>query len=263
MSDENDKADERLAADAEAYIAAMDRLRHADRLATLNKLASHIAHELGTPLNVIEAYATMMASGEITGAAVAKNARIIAEQAGRMTKIIKDIVTFARRHPSEALPVDLLALTRTAVALSDVAGRARKVTLELDGSSQSVEVTGDSGKLLQVIMNLILNGVQAAPEGGTVRVATGVKSHPPADDPEGPPVEHAAIEVSDQGSGIPKESLGKVFKPFFTTKKADEGAGLGLAVAQQIAKDHGGLIEVQSEVGKGSCFTVYLPRGAR
>lgn len=263
MSDENDKADEQLSAEAQEYITALARLRHADRLATLNKLASHIAHELGTPLNVIEARALMMASGEVTGAAVANNARIIAEQAARMTKIIRDIVTFARRQSSTSTPVDLLSLVKTALGLSAIAGQSRKVALALDGSSQSVEVTGDSSKLLQVIMNLILNGVQAAPEGGTVRVATGVRNRPPADYPEGPPVEYAAIEVRDQGAGIPKESLDKVFKPFFTTKKADEGAGLGLAVAQQIAKDHGGLIEVESEVGKGSCFTVYLPRGAR
>jgi two-component system, NtrC family, sensor kinase len=251
------------AADLEELLVTMDRLRHSERIATLRRLASHIAHELGTPLNVIEARALMMSSGEFEGDAMLKNARIIAEQAGRMTKIIRDVIDFADRHGTKRDAVDLLELTTKAVALTNVASARRGVSTEVDASSVPVEVQGDPGKLLQVAMNLLLNGVQVTEEGGTVSIATRSVWRKPHEDPGGPEAEFGVIEVRDHGRGIPNELHSQIFKPFFTTKEAGEGAGLGLSVAQGIVRDHGGWIDVESEVGKGSRFTVYLPRGVR
>jgi signal transduction histidine kinase len=137
------------------------------------------------------------------------------------------------------------------------------VKVALDPASEPVHVQGDPGKLLQVMLNIILNGVQATAEGGTVHLATRPAQRSSVFDPKGPPVDHASIEIRDAGSGIPKELFERIFKPFFTTRAAGEGAGLGLAIANGIVKDYGGWIDVESEVGKGSRFTVYLPRGAR
>jgi len=246
-----------------ARLAAMDRLRHTDRLATIGRLASHIAHELGTPLNVIEAYALMTASGEVTGEAVQKNAKIIATQAGRMTKIIQDMLKSTRKYPANKASFDLLEIARTAVSLTAVSSEQLGVRLAIDPESQPTPMVGDADKLLQVAMNLLLNGVQATPEGGTVTLAVRAKHRPSPEEPEAPPEELATLEVRDQGAGITKDCLADIFKPFFTTRGTGGGIGLGLSVAQGIIKEHGGWIEVESNVGQGSCFTVYLPLGAR
>jgi signal transduction histidine kinase len=242
-------------------LALMDRLRHEERLAMVGKLASHMAHELGTPLNVIEARALMMASGELTGAAAQKNAQIIAEQAARMTKIIRDILGVTRRPPLESSAFDLLNIAKSAVAMSQAEASRRGVIVELDPSSESAIVSGSDGRLLGVVMSLVSNGVQASPQGGTVTVATRTRRRPSADDPDGPATDLSTIEVRDHGRGIEPGAVAQIFKPFSGAKGGAEGIGLSLSVAQGIAREHGGFIEVESEVGKGSSFTVYLPRG--
>lgn len=261
---------ERLASEASgasqpshaALLRAMDQARYDERLATARSVASHMAHDLGTPLNVIQMRATMIASGEFTGADVVTSAKKIAEQAERMTAMLNEVLAIVRRNREPAL-VNLLEVGRTAVDIANVAAGLRKVSVVLDPTSEPVHVQGDSGKLLQVMLNLILNGVQATAEGGTVLLATRPAQRSSAFDPSGPPVEHASIEVKDSGAGVPKDLFARIFKPFFTTRGAGEGAGLGLAIANGIVKDYGGWIDVESEVGKGSRFTVYLPRGAR
>jgi two-component system, NtrC family, sensor kinase len=250
------------AARLQDLLVVMDGLRSAERFALLRRLTSHIAHELGTPLNVIQMRAQMMESGEFEGPLLKKNANIIAERAAHMTKILRDVLEFARSHVVEPELVELRELAKTAAALQAVTAERRGVRVELDPSSEPAEVAGDPAKFLQVMMNLLLNGVQATREGGTVHIATRLvrRSHLEFGGPE---AEFGVIEVRDTGPGIPKELTEQIFKPFFTTRDPGEGAGLGLCLVQGIAKDHGGWIDVESEIGKGSRFTVYLPRGAR
>ncbi|WP_437525247.1 ATP-binding protein [Sorangium sp. So ce726] len=252
------EARERAARETTARIAMLEQLRHADRLTTVGKLASGIAHELGTPLNVVGGRAKMIARG-LPQEEAAESARIIAEQADRMTKIIRQLLDFARRRVAQKAPADLAHIARQTLALLEPLARKRSVTLRLDeasGGATHAEV--DSGQMQQVLTNLIMNGMQSMKRGGelTVRVER-ARARPPADH-GGAEGEHVAVRVTDGGEGVAPENIPRIFEPFFTTKDVGEGTGLGLSVSYGIVREHGGWIGVESELGKGSTFTVYL-----
>ncbi|HEX7477200.1 MAG TPA: ATP-binding protein [Polyangiales bacterium] len=246
---------------SEAHVAALDQLRHSDRVATLGRLASSVAHELGNPLNVIELRAQLIASGDVTTLAAAQqSAAVIVEQTHRMTRIIDEVLSFARVHPAKLARVDLVGVVRTAISLCQHTAKKRKTRILPELPEGANELDGDADKLLQVIVNLVMNGVQAMPDGGTLRVKLCSERRGPAHDPAGTPRDYACIEVIDEGVGIPEQLLPKVFAPFFSTKSETGGTGLGLSVAQGIAQEHDGWIGVTSELGHGSSFKVYLPK---
>ncbi|WP_437568532.1 sensor histidine kinase [Sorangium sp. So ce542] len=254
------EARERAARETTARIAALEQLRHADRLTTVGKLASGIAHELGTPLNVVGGRAKMIARG-LSPEEAADSARIIAEQADRMTKIIRQLLDFARRRVAQKAPADLAQIARQTLALLEPLARKRSVTLRLDEADLAppgARAEVDTGQMQQVLTNLVMNGMQSMKRGGelTVRVER-ARARPPADH-GGAEGEHVAIRVIDHGDGIAPENIPRVFEPFFTTKDVGEGTGLGLSVSYGIVREHGGWLDVESELGKGSTFTVYL-----
>lgn len=246
-----------------ARLTELEPLREAGKLATARKVMSYIAHELGTPLNVIQARAQMVASGEFTGEAALKSARSIAEQAARMTTILRQSLKHIEESipPKRAAPADLLDIAKAAVALGSASAAARGVRVALDPASRSVRVVIDAPALLEAVMNLLLNGVQATSQGGTVTLAVHKKVRPREDIPNETPFEVAALEIRDEGVGIPQSEISEIWRPFFTTKGALGCVGLGLSIAQKIVKEHGGWIGVESFDGRGSSFTVYLPRG--
>jgi len=252
----------RAARETAARIAALEQLRHADRLNTVGKLASGIAHELGTPLNVVGGRAKMIARG-MPHEEVVENARIIAEQVDRMAKIIRQLLDFARRRGVQKAPADLTQIARQTLLFLEPLARKRGVTLRLDDEAglSSARAEVDAGQLQQVLTNLVMNGIQAMKKGGelTVRVDR-VLARPPVDH-GGPEGEHLAIRVIDRGEGISPENMPRLFEPFFTTKDIGEGTGLGLSVSYGIVREHGGWIDVESELDKGSTFTVYLAPG--
>ncbi|MGK3985682.1 ATP-binding protein [Sorangium sp. So ce136] len=258
MCDNLAEARERAARETAARIAALEQLRHADRLGTVGKLASGLAHELGTPLNVVGGRAKMIARG-LPPEEAEESARIIAEQADRMTKIIRQLLDFARRRVAHKAPADLAHIARQTLVLLEPLARKRGVTLRLDeagGAPPRAEV--DAGQMQQVLTNLVINGMQSMKRGGelTVRVER-VRARPPADH-GGAEGEHLAIRVIDRGEGIEPGNVSRIFEPFFTTKDVGEGTGLGLSVSYGIVREHGGWIDVESQVGEGSTFTVYL-----
>src|SRR5262245_38234710 len=248
----------KLASATEARIAALDQLRHADRLKTVGQLASGVAHELGTPLNVVSGRAKMIVQGMVAGDGAADSARIIAEQAARITGIIRQLLDFSRRREPSLGPGDLRPIAARTVELLGALARKAGVTLVVEGSEQALMAQVDPGQLQQVITNLVVNGLQAMPEGGrlTVRLERCRATPPP--EVESTAEEYAAVTVEDQGAGIAPEHLPRVFEPFFTTKDVGEGTGLGLSVAYGIVHEHGGWIDVQSLPGRGSRFTVFL-----
>jgi two-component system, NtrC family, sensor kinase len=250
---------------AEAHIGALEQLRHSDRLSTLGRLASSVAHELGNPLNVIEMRAQLIQSGDAgTLGEAQQNAELIRVQTRRMTRILQDILSFARRQPARIAPCDLTAMLRSAVALCENTAKKRNIVLQCELPAESIEIDADEQKLVQVVVNLVLNAIQATSQsGGVVSVALHDHSCTPHNDSEAALQRYARIRVTDSGEGIPSESLARVFEPFFSTKSASEGTGLGLSVAEGIAKEHEGWIAVESELGKGSSFSVYLPRKNR
>lgn len=241
--------------------SAVEQLRHAERLTTVGMLASGIAHELGTPLNVISGRASLIASERVSAADARSSAAIIVEQTGRMTAIIRSLLDFARRGGTRLTLVDIDRLTRETVALLQPLANRRGCSLHVaDGPPVVAALNG--GEMQQVLTNLLMNAVQATSEGGTVEVSVDVG--PVAEPPQNarPAKSYVAIHVRDHGVGIPADVLPHVFDPFFTTKDVGEGTGLGLSVAFGIVRDHGGWIAATSRVGEGSEFVVYLPQAA-
>ncbi len=255
-------AREREAAQTEAKMLALSQLRHADRLATVGRLAAGLAHELGTPLNVVQACARQLMGGAVAPAYVSDKSRVIVEQVARMTKLIRQLLDFARKGELQPADVDVRALVEHAVALLDPIARKSGVSLIVAGGEHVVQARIDPEQMTQVVLNLVMNAVQATARGKTVSIAVGsARAAPPAEDGRG---EQAClrIEVRDEGAGIPSDALPRIFEPFFTTKDVGDGTGLGLSVAYGIVKDHGGWIDVASRLDQGSTFTIWLPEAS-
>ena len=251
---------EREASAVREQLRMLDQIRHADRLATVGRLAAGMAHELGTPLNVVDARAKSIGAGRVEGDAAREAARGISEQVDRMTRLVRQLLEFARRRELQKSDADLAALAkRTTTFLASVAAKQRvALAFELERSGEQ-RARVDATQLEQVITNLVMNAVQASPAGETVTVrVTRDVARPPVDDGRGT-LACACIAVVDRGSGIASGNLARIFEPFFTTKAVGDGTGLGLSVSYGIVKDHGGWITVQSEPGKGSIFVVHLP----
>ncbi|HEY1696092.1 MAG TPA: ATP-binding protein [Polyangiaceae bacterium] len=240
-------------------VTTVEQLRHADRLATIGKLASGVAHELGTPLNVVGARAKMIAEGETTPDEAKDYARVVVSATDRMTKIIRQLLQFARRGAVDKARRDLRELARDTLELLRPLADKRTVALELASEAADASVNVDAGQMQQVLTNLTMNAIQAMPRGGTVEVRLRRETARAPTEAGGADAECLCVEVKDHGEGIAKENMSHLFEPFFTTKEVGEGTGLGLAVTYGIVREHGGWITVDSEVGRGSTFSVYLP----
>jgi two-component system NtrC family sensor kinase len=252
-------AREQLVVETTARIEAIDQMRHADRLATVGKLASGVAHELGTPLNVASQRAKMIASGEVAGAEAAAGARIIAEQTHRMTSVIRQLLDFARHQTPHKARQELGVVARQTATLLAPLARRRGVTIRVDEPGGVTVAEVDAAQIQQALTNLVVNGIQAMPNGGDLSITIETKVLQPPGQPGAPARRHGVISVRDQGVGIPAEHMAHVFEPFFTTKEVGEGTGLGLAVTYGIVRDHGGWIDFESTPGRGSRFAIVLP----
>jgi two-component system NtrC family sensor kinase len=249
----------RLASETEAKLGALERMRHAERLASVGRFASGIAHELGTPLNVVSARAKMIAADLQQSAQTRAHARVIGEQASRMTDMIRQLLDLSRRRSTRIGAVNVVQCVRSAAEMLSPVASARQVTLDLDVPASPLVVRLDAGEAQQVLTNIILNAVQASHERGHVRVRVEEMEATPPPMHGGSEGRYVRIVVGDEGQGIAVEDLPRVFEPFFTTKGPGEGTGLGLAIAEGIVQDAGGWIEVRSEHGRGTEMAIHLP----
>lgn len=238
-------ATRRAADESEARIAMLEQLRHADRLLAVGRLASGIAHEMGTPLNVIEVHASMIAAGDVGGDAARKAAAAVVKGCERITQTIRQLLAFARSGALERSPADVGQVALSTVAL--VAPLAAKHRVVLATEVEDAVANIDAIQIQQALANLLMNAIQSLPKGGKVHVGV-------ATDRAG-----VHLRVADDGEGIRPEHMGKIFEPFFTTKDVGQGTGLGLSITQNIIHDHGGSIAVQSTPGVGTTFDVVLP----
>jgi signal transduction histidine kinase len=239
-------------------VSALEQLRHADRLRTVGQLASALAHELGTPLNVISGHARLIEqeSGQIEG--VRDSTRTIIEQTSRMTSIIRELLGFARKQGAHSAVHELSTLAaRAARTLEPLAQRSR-VAIEVH-SKGPVHVLADAQHLLQALTNLLTNAMHAMPSGGVVRVETSSSQASPPTGVHAKTGAYARLAVVDTGTGFDAADLPHLFEPFFTRKSEGEGTGLGLAVVEGIAKEYGGWVSAHSERGLGSRFEIFLP----
>jgi len=258
MSERLAGARDRLQAESSAKLKAVEQLRHADRVATVGRLASGVAHELGTPLNVVSGHGSMIAGASEAREEDRESARVIVEQAARMAAIIRQLLDFARRDRARLESGELTSVVdRTVTMLGSLAAQ-RGVEIRVAPAADVTPVRMDQAQLQQVVANLVLNAIQAMPKGGPVDIELGAVRCTPPKDASGER-DCLRLTIADQGTGIAPEDLPHIFEPFFTTKDVGEGTGLGLSVCQGIIEEHGGWIAVDSVVGTGSRFSVYLP----
>ncbi len=253
----------RLATETERRIATLEQLRHADRLGTVGQLAAGIAHELGTPLNVVQGRAQLIAE-EAPTPSVVHSAKVIVEQVERMSKIIRQLLDFARRGPTSHDACDVNDVASKTLDLLRTMAKKCDVELAVGPADTPVLARIDQGLLAQVVANLTVNAIHATTgRGGTVFIDVRRADASPPPGVAGGRGPHVAIAIRDQGTGIDPEHLPHIFEPFFTTKDVGHGTGLGLSVSYGIVRDAGGWIQVESELGRGSTFTVWLPIDAR
>ena len=224
------------------------QLRQAERLAEVGSLAAGMAHEIGTPMNVILGRAEQLMR-KTDDEATRKGLATITAQVERITKIMNQLLTFARRKPGEPRAVNLgLIIEDCLEVLQDRILRSG-ITVEshYETALHPVHVHADPDQMSQVFLNLFINALHAMPDGGMLRISVERVSS------------HVKAVIADTGHGIPTEDLPKIFHPFFTTKEAGKGTGLGLTVVHNMVQEHGGSIAVESEPGKGTTFTITLP----
>ncbi len=255
MCDQLSEANEKVETETTARIQAIEELRHADRLRTVGRLASGIAHEIGTPLNVVGGRADMIATGELSSEQTKENAKIIKAESDRIASTIRQLLDFARRDRPNRTNIDLRQIALQTAELLRPLGEKQGVMIEVDlGDALFCDV--DFGQIQQLLTNLVINAIHASDNGSKVSMEV---ARAEFDQQTQHPGAFASIAVIDHGAGIAESDLAQVFEPFFTTKEVGSGTGLGLSIAFGIAQEHGGWIDVDSQVGRGSVFTAYLP----
>ncbi|MEK7469721.1 MAG: ATP-binding protein [Planctomycetota bacterium] len=223
-------------------------LSEQQRLASMGQLAGTMAHELGTPLNAMSGHIELLlAEPGAPPEEVSKRLNLIGSQIERLSGIIQSNLQELRAPAPRFVTVDLNTLAQGIVSLVTPSVAARKVSIRTSLATDLPRVAGDPGQLEQVLMNLVNNALDAMPGGGSLDLLTANRDG------------MACLQVRDSGNGISREDIRRVFDPFFTTKVPGKGTGLGLAICREIVKAHGGSIDVQSEPGKGSWFTVKFP----
>jgi PAS domain S-box-containing protein len=236
----------RFVRDITARKRADEQLRKAERLAEFGTLASGLAHEIGTPMNVILGRAEYMMS-RATDEPSKRGLHTIVSQVERITKLIQQLLNVTRRRPVELRAFDLRqAIHGTVELFREHAARYRTV-LELACAEDCPSVLADPDQLSQVLINLITNAIHAMPDGGNIRISLRSVDG------------KAVLSVADTGQGIAPDHLPKIFDAFFTTKETGKGTGLGLSVVKRIIEEHQGSIAVDSKPGRGTTFTVHLP----
>ena len=238
--------------EAEAERARLqEQVRHADRLATIGQLAAGVAHEINEPLGNILGFAQLALKSPDAPEQTRKDLERIEAASLHAREIIRKLMVFARQTPPSRRGVDLSALVEDGLLLFESRCAKAGITLTRDLEAGLPEVTADPGQLRQVLVNLLVNAMQAMPNGGELTVRTRSDT------------DHVSLIVEDGGVGMAPETVKQVFLPFFTTKDVGEGTGLGLAVVHGIVSAHGGRIGVESQVGLGSRFEVQLPLDAQ
>ncbi|MGQ9708131.1 MAG: sensor histidine kinase, partial [bacterium] len=223
------------------------QLRHADRLATIGQLAAGVAHELNEPLANILGFAQLIQkTPELPNQALRDIERIV-RAALHAREVINKLMFFARVRPPQQVAVKLNDLIMDGLYFLQSRCSKAGVEVSLDLSSDLPEISADPAQLHQVLVNLVVNAIQAMPNGGKLKIATARRNGA------------VSLIVEDTGVGMTEEIKAQIFVPFFTTKPVGEGTGLGLSVAHGIVSAHGGTISVESELGKGSRFEVVLP----
>jgi PAS domain S-box-containing protein len=238
-----------------------EQLRHAAKMEAIGQLAGGIAHDFNNLLTGILGYSNLLKLRSEPGSEMHDAVKTIEGAAERAAELTNKLLGFARRGKQQIVSVDLHKTIYEVVSLlSRTIDKSIRISVQL--TAETAVTLGDPGQLQQVLLNLAINARDAMPEGGDLTFSTRrfrlddeyCRTHP-----ESIPGDYIAVEVADTGSGIPKEIVGRIYEPFFTTKPTGQGTGMGLSMVYGIVKNHGGEIEVSSDVGRGTVFRVLFP----
>jgi two-component system NtrC family sensor kinase len=224
-----------------------DHMVQSEKLASLGKIAAGVAHEINNPLTSILINTHLMLEQGDRIAPFRENLTLMAEETSRCAMIVKRLLDFARQTPPLMERAGVNEIIERAGRLLEIQAGARNIRIVMDLAPGLPEIELDRNQIQQVFWNLTINAFEAMPAGGTLTLVSRPGALPGTVD----------VEIADTGAGIPRENLTRLFDPFFTTKSS--GTGLGLSVTYGIIERHGGTIEVKSEVGRGSVFTIKFP----
>ena len=229
---------------------SQDKLIHAEKLASLGRLTSDVAHEIRNPLSAIGGFARRL-NKIVTGEKEKEYANIVVTEVDRLEKILRDVLTFSRdakfhleQHRVSDIVMDVLKLYQ------DLCNE-QSISLTVESETAIPKILIDADQVRQALGNLITNAMDAMPTGGTLTIKIG--------DEEMHGVTFIFVRISDTGHGIPEDKLPLIFEPFFSTKEIGHGTGLGLSITRKIMEEHGGFIRAESIIGKGSTFSLYFP----
>jgi signal transduction histidine kinase len=227
-----------------------DQVRHSDRLATLGQLAAGVAHELNEPLGAILGFAQLAEKAEGVPEGVRRDLGKIVDACLYSRRIVSKLRLFSRELPPELTETSVNQIIEDALAFIKTPCGKQGIRVVEDPDPGLPRIVADRGQLHQVLVNLLVNAVQAMPDGGVLTVRTRAAE------------DHVVVVVEDTGVGMSEQVKDKIFLPFFTTKSVEHGTGLGLAVVHGIVTAHGGTIQVDSQIGRGSRFELRFPASA-
>ena len=272
---------------------AQEELLRTEKLASIGRFAAGVAHEVGNPLGAILGYTSILEEDGVSREEAKDYLKRIEREIERINRIVRELLSFARPSKLEIKDVAVNQVIENTLSLLSYQKSFKNIQTQLDLQPRLPFIKGDETQLSQVFINVILNAIDAMPQGGMLRIQTGTfvvehllsesfhRLRPPRR--KGDPVESdyshlrkpdplssmlikfskgdtlVKIQIADTGTGIEKEDLKRIFDPFFTTKDPDKGTGLGLSVSLRIVESLGGEIKVESEIGKGTKFDVYFP----
>jgi signal transduction histidine kinase len=220
---------------------------HTEKMATIGQLTASIAHEVNNPLGGVMLCFNNLTRGRLDDRERAQHIEIINSGLSRIRKIMGDLLDYSRQSAMNIGQADIREVIRKGVSLLDLYSRRQKVTMEVEVPPDLPPIPMDAPKIQQVLVNLLVNAVQAMPEGGKIRISAGLDE------------EYLNLLVADSGEGIPEEIRDRIFVPFYTTKN-EEGTGLGLALSKSLIEQHEGRLELLRSDKTGSVFSIRLPR---
>jgi len=264
MAESLQAAQARTTAEAQARLELERQVQQAQKLATVGRLASEVAHEVGTPLNIVSGRAEVIQKGLPPDHPLSRHVVTILRQIERISGIIRQLLEYARPRRPVVRPVAVGPILTRTVELLEPLIRQRSVNVEAQVPDDLPPLLADSDQMQQVLLNLMTNALDATPSGGQVQLAASQADPETADArpriergrPEGP---FLTLVVSDTGRGMPRDQLEQIFEPFFSTKERRGGTGLGLSIVEDIVRAHHAAIEVQSAEGAGTTVLLRWP----
>ncbi len=233
---------------------AENRLVHSEKQASVGRLAAGVAHEINNPLTGILTFTRILQRSKDLGDKNQSHLQKIAESTVRVRKIVKGLLDFSRQTELDKEPTDVNRFIRSIISAMENQALVKSVSITFNPGENLPMLTLDRSQFQSVLINLIINAFDAMERGGTIIISTGISLFASDTDQKG-----VEISVADSGCGIQHEDLDKLFDPFFTTKEVGKGTGLGLSVSYGIVQRHGGTIRVQSEIDRGTTFTIWIP----